>query len=93
MAALTPTFSDSEKGLGLPAAPLSPSPASSFAAKKYDGLRGRAVRTMDFLVEHGVEERGIQPRPEDVSCSNSVGADSADGRNASPSDGGPTSPN
>lgn len=32
------------------------------------GLKGRALRTMDFLVEHGVEERGIEPTPEDVSC-------------------------
>ncbi|KLT45343.1 putative cytosine-purine permease [Cutaneotrichosporon oleaginosum] len=64
MAVLTPTPSaDMEKGLPLEAS--SPSPPSSYAAKKYDGLRGRAVRTMDFLVEHGVEERGIQPRPED----------------------------
>jgi hypothetical protein len=31
------------------------------------GLKGRALRTMDFLVEHGVEERGIEPTPEDVS--------------------------
>jgi hypothetical protein len=64
MAILTPTPSaDMEKGLPLEAA--SPSPPESFVAKKYDGLRGRAVRTMDFLVEHGVEERGTQPRPED----------------------------
>lgn len=30
------------------------------------GLKGRALRTMDFLVRHGVEERGIEPTPEDV---------------------------
>lgn len=27
---------------------------------------GLAKRTMDILVEHGVEERGIDPRPENV---------------------------
>lgn len=75
MSTPAPAFSgDTEKGLPLDAHAhaSSPSPAPSsnygYAGKKYDGLKGRAVRTMDFLVEHGVEERGIQPRPEDVSC-------------------------
>jgi len=29
------------------------------------GILGAGQRFMDLLVEHGVEERGIQPRPED----------------------------
>ncbi|KAL7421288.1 hypothetical protein Q5752_004173 [Cryptotrichosporon argae] len=29
------------------------------------GIKGAANRAMELLVEHGVEERGIQPRPED----------------------------
>lgn len=36
------------------------------------GLKGRVERVSDFLVEHGVEERGIQPRPEDVSAEDRV---------------------
>lgn len=35
--------------------------------KQYKGVAGRFERGMDFLVEHGVEERGIQPLPETVS--------------------------
>lgn len=31
-----------------------------------EGVAGLAKRTMDILVEHGVEERGIDPRPENV---------------------------
>jgi hypothetical protein len=33
------------------------------------GVRGAAGRAMEFLVEHGVEVRGIDPVPEDVSLS------------------------
>ncbi|OCF38120.1 cytosine-purine permease [Kwoniella heveanensis CBS 569] len=34
--------------------------------RKYDhGVLGLAKKGMDILVEHGVEERGIDPRPED----------------------------
>lgn len=35
--------------------------------RRAGGVRGAAGRAMDFLVEHGVEERGIDPVPEDVS--------------------------
>jgi hypothetical protein len=42
--------------------------ASSSTARVYKpGFMGTTQRAMDFLVEHGVEERGIQPLPEDVS--------------------------
>lgn len=46
-----------------------PHPEEDLSRKVYPaGFVGGAYRTMDFLVEHGVEERGIQPRPEDVGC-------------------------
>lgn len=35
--------------------------------RRQGGIRGFMGRSMDLLVKHGVEERGIQPRPEDVS--------------------------
>lgn len=35
--------------------------------KRYKGVKGRVEQGMDFLVKHGVEERGIQPLPENVS--------------------------
>lgn len=38
-------------------------------ARRRGGVRGAAGRAMNFLVEHGVEERGIDPVPEDVSTS------------------------
>ncbi|KAL1407679.1 hypothetical protein Q8F55_007112 [Vanrija albida] len=50
---------DSEKGR-VPAL-ATPKERGSYPA----GFVGTAYRAMDFLVEHGVEERGIQPRPED----------------------------
>ncbi|GMK55769.1 hypothetical protein CspeluHIS016_0208250 [Cutaneotrichosporon spelunceum] len=59
MARSTPE--DAEKALSLKS---SPSRQSSFSGKQQVGLRGRLNRLMDFLVQHGVEERGIQPRPE-----------------------------
>jgi hypothetical protein len=34
--------------------------------RRRGGLRGLIARFMGLLVEYGVEERGIQPRPEDV---------------------------
>ncbi|WVQ84503.1 hypothetical protein IAT38_006655 [Cryptococcus sp. DSM 104549] len=41
--------------------------AAAMGVKKIrePGIIGVAKRTMDILVEHGVEERGIDPRPED----------------------------
>lgn len=48
-----------------------PAPRPKRDHSNVPGLKGRALRTMDFLVEHGVEERGIEPTPEDVSCRNS----------------------
>lgn len=41
--------------------------ASQPPMKRYKGVKGRVEQGMDFLVKHGVEERGIQPLPEDVS--------------------------
>lgn len=35
-------------------------------SRRRGGLRGVVERGMDLLVRHGVEERGIQPVPDDV---------------------------
>lgn len=42
--------------------------ASQPPMKQYKGVKGRVEQGMDFLVKHGVEERGIQPLPEIVSA-------------------------
>ncbi len=39
---------------------------SSSKAHSQRGVVGYMKRGMDILVEHGVEERGIEPRPENV---------------------------
>lgn len=56
---------DSEKAALPPVGSGSEASLAASAPRK-GGLVGKAERAMDFLVEHGVEERGIQPRPVDV---------------------------